>query len=67
VYLIDTMVLSELRRRQRDADVVAWIAEQRQEECVVQGYFYSIQYTRHRFEPNDSCRSCHRCCQPFLS
>ncbi len=27
VYLIDTMVLLELRRRQRDAGVVAWIAE----------------------------------------
>jgi predicted nucleic acid-binding protein len=39
VYLIDTMVLSELRRRQRDAGVVAWIAEQRQEDCVLQGHF----------------------------
>ena len=39
MYLIDTMVLSELRRRQRDAGVVAWIAEQRQEEFVVQGRF----------------------------
>jgi len=37
VYLIDTMVFSELRRRQRDAGVVAWIAEQRQEDCFVQG------------------------------
>ncbi len=35
MYLIDTMVLSELRRRQRDAGGVAWIAEQRQEDCVV--------------------------------
>jgi hypothetical protein len=33
------MVLSELRRRQRDAGVVAWIAEQRQEDCVLQGRF----------------------------
>jgi predicted nucleic acid-binding protein len=39
VYLIDTMVLSELRRRQRDAGVVAWIAEQCQEDCVVQACF----------------------------
>ncbi len=31
MFLIDTMVLSELRRRQRDAGVVAWIAQQRQE------------------------------------
>jgi predicted nucleic acid-binding protein len=30
MFLIDTMVLSELRRRQRDAGVVAWIAEQHQ-------------------------------------
>ncbi len=29
------MVLSELRRRQRDAGVVAWIAEQRQEDCFL--------------------------------
>jgi toxin FitB len=35
LYLIDTMVLSELRRRQRDAGVVAWIAEQRQEDCFL--------------------------------
>ena len=28
MYLIDTMVLSELRRRQRDPGVVAWIARQ---------------------------------------
>ncbi len=39
MYLIDTMVLSELRRRHRDAGVVAWIAEQRQEGYVVQGHF----------------------------
>jgi hypothetical protein len=39
LYLIDMMVLSELRRRQRDAGVVAWIAEQRQEDCVVQACF----------------------------
>jgi hypothetical protein len=31
------MVLTELLRRQRDAGVEAWIAEQRQEDCVVQG------------------------------
>ena len=35
MYLIDTMVLSELRRRQRDAGVEAWIAEQRQEDCFL--------------------------------
>ena len=28
MYLINTMVLSELRRRQRDPGVVAWIARQ---------------------------------------
>jgi prevent-host-death family protein len=27
------------RRRQLDAGVVAWIAEQRQEGCVVKGHF----------------------------
>jgi hypothetical protein len=33
------MVLSELRRRQRDSGVVAWIAEQLHEDCVDQGRF----------------------------
>jgi len=33
------MVLSELRRRQRDAGVVAWIVEQRHEDCVDQRRF----------------------------
>ena len=32
MYLIDTMVLSELRRRQRDPGVVAWIAAQQQQD-----------------------------------
>jgi len=32
VHLIDTMVLSELRRRQRDPGAVAWSSRQRQEE-----------------------------------
>jgi predicted nucleic acid-binding protein len=35
VFLIDTMVLSELRRRQRDPGVVAWIRGQRQEDCFL--------------------------------
>lgn len=35
MFLIDTMVLSELRRRQRDAGVVAWVREQRQEDCFL--------------------------------
>jgi len=35
VYLIDTMVLSELRMRQRDPGVVAWISGQRQEDCYL--------------------------------
>jgi predicted nucleic acid-binding protein len=35
VFLIDTMVLSELRRRQRDPGVVAWIRSQRQEDCFL--------------------------------
>lgn len=30
--LIDTVVLSELRRRERDPGVVAWIGSQRQED-----------------------------------
>ena len=42
MYLIDTMVLSELLRRQRDAGVVAWIAEQRQEDCQKAGWGFSI-------------------------
>lgn len=32
MFLIDTMVLSELRRRQRDPGVVAWIAAQQQQD-----------------------------------
>lgn len=35
MFLIDTMVLSELRRRQRDPGVVAWIGRQRQEDCFL--------------------------------
>ena len=35
MYLIDTMVLSELRLRQRDPGVVAWISGQRQEDCFL--------------------------------
>ena len=35
MFLIDTMVLSELRRRQRDPGVVAWIRNQRQEDCFL--------------------------------
>jgi antitoxin Phd len=35
VYLIDTMVLSELRHRQRDAGVVVWISKQRQSDCFL--------------------------------
>ena len=35
MFLIDTMVLSELRRRERDPGVVAWIAQQRQEDCFL--------------------------------
>ncbi len=35
MYLIDTVVLSELRRRQRDAGVVAWMARQHQEDCYL--------------------------------
>ena len=35
MFLIDTMVLSELRRRERDPGVVAWIAKQRQEDCFL--------------------------------
>lgn len=35
MFLIDTMVLSELRLRQRDPGVVAWISRQRQEDCFL--------------------------------
>jgi predicted nucleic acid-binding protein len=35
VFLIDTVVLSELRRRQRNPGVVAWISSQRQEDCFL--------------------------------
>jgi predicted nucleic acid-binding protein len=35
MFLIDTMVLSELRLRQRDPGVVAWISGQRQEDCYL--------------------------------
>jgi len=35
LFLIDTMVLSELRKRQRDPGVVAWISEQRPEDCFL--------------------------------
>lgn len=35
MFLIDTMVLSELRKRQRDPGVVAWIGEQQHEDCFL--------------------------------
>ena len=35
MYLIDTMVLSELRRRQRDPGVVAWIARQQHDDLFL--------------------------------
>lgn len=35
MFLIDTMVLSELRRRRRDPGVVAWIRCVRQEDCFL--------------------------------
>jgi len=35
MFLIDTVVLSELRLRQRDPGVVAWISNQRQEDCFL--------------------------------
>ena len=35
MFLIDTMVLSELRRRARDPGVVAWISRQRHEDCFL--------------------------------
>ena len=35
MFLIDTTVLSELRLRQRDPGVVAWISRQRPEDCFL--------------------------------
>ncbi len=35
MFLIDTMGLSELRLRQRDPGVVAWIGRQRSEDCCL--------------------------------
>jgi len=35
VFLIDTMLISELRLRQRDPGVVAWISRQRPEDCFL--------------------------------
>jgi len=35
MFLIDTMVLSELRLRRRDPGVVAWISSQRPEDCFL--------------------------------
>ena len=35
MFLIDTMVLSELRLRKRDQGVVNWIGNQRQENCYL--------------------------------
>lgn len=35
MYLIDTVVLSELRRRQRDPGVVAWIARQQHDDLFL--------------------------------
>ncbi len=35
MFLIDTMVLSELLRRQRDPGVLAWICTQRHEDCFL--------------------------------
>ena len=35
MFLIDTMVLSELRLRRRDPGVVAWISGQRPEDCFL--------------------------------
>jgi predicted nucleic acid-binding protein len=35
MFLIDTMVLSELRLRQRDPGVVAWLGRQRPEDCFL--------------------------------
>jgi predicted nucleic acid-binding protein len=35
MFLLDTVVLSELRLRQRDPGVVTWIGSQRQEDCFL--------------------------------
>jgi len=35
VFLIDTMVISELRLRKRNPGVVAWISKQRPEDCFL--------------------------------
>lgn len=35
MFLIDTMLLSELRLRQRNPGVVAWISRQRPEDCFL--------------------------------
>jgi predicted nucleic acid-binding protein len=35
MFLIDTVVISELRRRQRDPGLLAWIGSQRQEDCFL--------------------------------
>jgi predicted nucleic acid-binding protein len=35
MFLIDTMVLSELRLRTRDPGVVAWVSNQRQGDCFL--------------------------------
>lgn len=35
MFLIDTMVLSELRRRERDPGVVGWINRQRPDDCFL--------------------------------
>ena len=35
MFLIDTMVLSELRLRRRDPGVVTWISRQRPEDCFL--------------------------------
>ena len=35
MYLLDTMILSELRRRERNAGVVAWIAAQRESDLFL--------------------------------
>ena len=35
MYLIDTMVLSELRRRQRDPGVVAWLSRQQHDDLFL--------------------------------
>lgn len=35
MFLIDTVLLSELRRRQRDPGVVAWVSRQRPDVCFL--------------------------------